>query len=585
MTSQEVRETFIHFFQKRGHAVLPSASLVPENDPSALFTTAGVQPLVPYILQGSHPQGNKLASVQKCVRTTDIDDIGDNTHATFFEMLGNWSIGEYFKEDAIKWSYELLTSKEEGFGLDPKRLYFTVYEGAGDVPRDTESAELWKQAGVPENHIYFLGDDNFWPKPKKDDTYSGPCGPSTEMFYDLEGDLNLTSKEEFLKADEEQKVVEIWNDVFMQYKKENGEIVGKLEKQNVDTGSGLERLLAVLQGKDSIFETDVFAPIMKELEGASISGSDKKYLRIIADHIRTAVFMIADGVEPSNTDRGYILRRLIRRAVRAEKKIGLNPESLSTITTLITKGYEETYPNLKDKNIFSIIDNERTKFNTTLDTGLKQLEKIEGDISGEDAFVLFSSYGFPLELTLEVAREQGKAVDVEAFEKEMKQHQEKSKSSSAGKFKGGLGGHSEQELKYHTATHLLNAALRQVLGDHVEQKGSNINPERLRFDFSHPDKLTDEQKQAITDLVNKWIQEDHAISFEEMSPEEAKAQGAIGVFGDKYGEKVKVYSIGNVSKEICGGPHVEHTNTLGTFKIKKEEASSAGVRRIKAVLN
>jgi alanyl-tRNA synthetase len=295
--------------------------------------------------------------------------------------------------------------------------------------------------------------------------------------------------------------------------------------------------------------------------------------------------MIADGVEPSNTDRGYILRRLIRRAVRAEKKIGLNPESLSTITTLITKGYEETYPNLKDKNIFSIIDNERTKFNTTLDTGLKQLEKIEGDISGEDAFVLFSSYGFPLELTLEVAKEQGKAVDVEAFEKEMKQHQEKSKSSSAGKFKGGLGGHSEQELKYHTATHLLNAALRQVLGDHVEQKGSNINPERLRFDFSHPDKLTDEQKQAITDLVNKWIQEDHAISFEEMSPEEAKAQGAIGVFGDKYGEKVKVYSIGNVSKEICGGPHVEHTNTLGTFKIKKEEASSAGVRRIKAVLN
>ncbi len=584
MTSKDVRQRFIDFFAQRGHAVLPSASLVPENDPSALFTTAGVQPLVPYILQGSHPQGNRLASVQKCVRTTDIDDIGDKTHATFFEMLGNWSIGDYFKEEAIQYSWDLLTDKQEGFGLDPARLYVTVYEGSSGVPKDTESAEFWKRAGVPENHIYFLGDDNFWPKPKRDDAYSGPCGSSTEMFYDLVGNLNITSKEEFLKADEKQQVVEIWNDVFMEYKKENGEIVGKLEKQNVDTGSGLERLLAVLQNKDSIYETDVFETLMQEARNISETESDA---RIIADHLRTATFMIADGVLPSNSDRGYVLRRLLRRAVFHTKGKKLEVRAISTCVGIVVDTYKDTYTELAEKTeiIKQEIEKEVEKFQKTLQKGMHQLEKITGDISGQDAFVLFSSYGFPIEMTEEIAEEKGVSVDREEYDKEFAKHQEKSKTASAGKFKGGLGGHSEQELKYHTATHLLNAALREVLGDHIEQKGSNINPERLRFDFSHPEKMTDEEKERVAELVNKWIIEDHIVSFEEMTPDEAKAQGAIGVFGDKYGDKVKVYSVGTVSKEICGGPHVERAGVLGHFRIKKEEASSAGIRRIKAILS
>ena len=574
----------MNFFEERGHALLPSSSLVPENDPSVLFTTAGVQPLVSYILQGSHPEGNRLASIQKCVRTTDIDDIGDKTHATFFEMMGNWSIGDYFKEDAIKWSYEFLTDKNKGLGLDSDRLYITVYDGKDDVPRDTESAEFWKKAGVPENRIYFLGDSNFWPKPKKNDTYSGPCGPSTEMFYDLtEEGLGDLSHERFVKADEEQKVVEIWNDVFMEYEKKDGNIIGKLPKQNVDTGSGLERLLTVLQKKESIYETDVLVDL---LDSAQRLTGNEFSARVLADHMRAATFMIADGVTPSNTDRGYVLRRLLRRAIFHTKEKVLAPEDISVLTGIVIDTYGEQYPDIKEKSsvISDEIKKESDKFEQTLTKGLKQLEKISGNISGLDAFVLFSSYGFPIEMTMEIAKEKGLSVDIEGYKKELASHQEKSKTASAGKFKGGLGGHSEQELKYHTATHLLNAALRQVLGDHVEQKGSNINPERLRFDFSHAEKMTEEQKESVESLVNKWINENLSVSSEEMNIKDAEDSGAIGVFGEKYGEKVKVYSIGNISREICGGPHVENTGVLGKFKIKKEEASSAGVRRIKAVL-
>lgn len=588
MTSNEVRKRFLEFFAKRGHAVLPSASLVPENDPSALFTTAGVQPLVPYILQGSHPRGYRLASVQKCVRTTDIDDVGDKTHATFFEMLGNWSIGDYFKEEAIQWSYELLTSKETGFGLDLSRLYFTVFSGSDGIPKDTEASMLWQKAGIPENRIYFLNEDNFWPKPKKDDTYSGPCGPSTEMFYDItEKGLGDLTPDEFQKANDSQQVVEIWNDVFMQYKKENGKIVGKLEKQNVDTGSGLERLLAVLQNKKSIFETDVFMPIMQKTSSLS---SEEASCRVIADHLRTAIFLIADGVIPSNTDRGYVLRRLIRRAVFRTTDKKLSNDAIGGIADEVVSIYKDSYPEMMEKKdyIVSEILKESQKFEKTILQGLKQFEKFSGSISGEDAFILFSTYGFPFEMTVEMAREKGIDVDEGEFQKEFKQHQTLSRTASAGKFKGGLSGHGEMETKYHTATHLLNSALRRVLGEHVSQKGSNINNERLRFDFSHPEKMTDEQKEEVERLVNESIEADLPVSFEEISLDKARAIGALGVFGEKYPDTVKVYTVGNTenpfSREICGGPHVNKTGGLGKFKIKKEEAVSAGVRRIKAVL-
>lgn len=577
MNSNEIRQKFLNFFKEKGHMILPSFSLVPENDPSALFTTAGVQPLVPHILQGSHPEGNRLASVQKCVRTTDIDDVGDKTHATFFEMLGNWSIGDYFKEDAIKWSYELLTKE---FNLDPNRLYITVYEGDTDVPKDLDSIQIWKSVGIPEGRIYPLGSDNFWPKPKKDDNYSGPCGPSTEMFYDLtEEGLGDLTQEEFELADKDQKVVEIWNDVFMEYRKENGKVVENLPKKNVDTGSGLERLVSVLQKKDSIFDTDLFSELIKKTREIT---SSEKSARIVADHIRTSVFMISDGVLPSNTDRGYVLRRLLRRAIfhTNEKNLG----NVEELVGIINKTYKEQYQLGDLDNISRVITEEADKFSQTLNKGLRQFEKIKGDVSGADAFMLFSSYGFPIEMTVELAEDRGNNVDIEGYKKELEGHQDKSRTASKGKFKGGLGGHSEEEVKYHTATHLLNAALRKVLGDHVEQKGSNINPERLRFDFSHDEKLTEEQKKEIEDLINGWIKEDTSVSFKEMDTQEAKNSGAIGVFSDKYGDKVKVYSIGDISSEICGGPHVESTGILGEFKIKKEEASGSGVRRIKAIL-
>lgn len=587
MQSEEIRQRFLDFFEKRGHLIIPSASLVPENDPTVLFNTAGMQPLVPYLMGEPHPAGKRIADVQKCVRTGDIDDIGDATHLTFFEMLGNWSLGDYFKEDAIKWSYEFLTSKEEGLGLDPGRLYVTIFSGDENVPVDEEARQIWTRAGVPENRIYELGADaNWWPNVKGKDTWTGPTGPSTEMFYDLTPDgLGDLTHEEFVKADDvDQNIVEIWNDVFMSFEKKDGQIVGELQSKNVDTGAGLERIATVLQGKSNVFETDLFEPIM-----AVIPEGDERAQRIVADHIRASVFLISDGVIPSNTDQGYVLRRLIRRAVRYADTLQAN---LSEVAEAVISKYEPIYTNISEQSekILFEIDGEEKKFRQTLQKGLKEFEKIsQGDISGEDAFRLFSSYGFPLELTLELAKEKSISVDEEGFKKELEKHQELSKQGAEKKFKGGLGDTSEMSLRYHTATHLLHQALRDVLGDSVQQKGSNITPERLRFDFTHGEKMTDEEKQKVEEIVNEKIQAALPMKKEILPFEEAEKTGALHFFGDKYGDEVSVYYIGDslenaYSKEFCGGPHVENTSELGTFRIKKEEASSAGVRRIKAIL-
>lgn len=590
MTSEEIRSKYLEFFKKRGHSVIPSASLIPENDPSVLFNTAGMQPLVPYLLGEKHPAGTRIVDIQKCVRTGDIDDVGDNTHLTFFEMMGNWSLGDYFKKDAIEWSYELLTSKEEGFGLDPQRLYVTCFEGDENAPKDEESASVWKELfeknGVTGNRIYFLPAKNNWWSPGE----NGPCGPDTEMFYDTTGTLNQgMTHEEFLKADEEQKIVEIWNDVFMEYKKKDGKVIGKLDSKNVDTGSGLERVTTMLQGKTNVYDTDLFQPIISKIQQSS-SKQDKKSERVIADHIRAATFMVADGVFPSNTDAGYILRRLLRRAVRYSDVLELKEGTLPKLVDVVVEKFGSTYSNLIDKReeIKNQVQKEEEKFRKTLKNGLKEFEKLSSqNISGMDAFILFSSYGFPIEVTMELAKEKGITVDGASFKEELKKHQDLSRVGAEKKFKGGLGDTSEMSLKYHTTTHLLNAALRTVLGEHVSQKGSNITPERLRFDFAHTQKMTDEEKQKIEELVNDWIKQALPVNFAELPKIEAE-KVAIHAFGDKYGDVVKVYSIGTegnyISREFCGGPHVENTGVLGRFKIQKEEAVSQGVRRIKAML-
>lgn len=592
MDSSEVRKRFLNFFEKRGHAIIPSASLLPENDPSVLFTTAGMQPLVPYLLGQKHPRGTRLANFQKCVRTGDIDEVGDNTHLTFFEMMGNWSLGDYFKDEAITWSFELLTNKEEGFGLDPKRLYVTCFEGDENAPRDEESANIWsnifeKEGLDPKERIFFLPAENNWWSPGD----NGPCGPDSEMFYDLtpEG-LSIKTKEDFIKADNEQKIVEIWNDVFMEYKKENGKVIGKLENKNVDTGAGFERLVTVLQKKQSVFETDLFLPILEKIKELS-SDYKEREARIIADHLRAGTFMISDGTLPSNTDQGYILRRLLRRAIRFSDRLGIKENKLVGLVSVIRNKYSPVYQNLNNDNVEKVISDEEEKFRKTLKDGLKQFEKLASDssLSGDDAFKLFSTYGFPFELTKEIARERGIKIDEKGFQEEFNKHQELSRTASAGKFKGGLSGHGEIETKYHTTTHLLHAALREVLGEHVFQKGSNITTERLRFDFSHGEKMTDEEKRKVEDWINEKINLGLPVTRQEMSLDEAKELGAMGLFEDKYGDKVSVYSIGHepneiCSRELCGGPHVVSLKDLGKFKIQKEEASSAGVRRIKAVL-
>ena len=605
MTARELRKKYLDFFKEKGHAIIPSAPLVPENDPTVLFTTAGMHPLVPYLMGEKHPLGTRLANVQKCVRTPDIDDVGDNRHLTFFEMLGNWSLGDYFKREAIEWSFEFITS-EKWLGLDPRRLYVTVFEGDDDAPLDQESINIWQEqfrkAGIEaevaenkivdyEKRIIPLGKDDNWWGPAGE---TGPCGPDSEMFYDIAPeDGPVKGNFEELNGP---RLVEIWNDVFMEYNKKSDGTFEKLDQQNVDTGMGLERTLVTLTGKESVFETDIFQPIIQKIEEVSgksyKDGENKKSIRIVADHLRTATFMIADGVAPSNIERGYILRRLIRRAIRQGKILGIEENFTKKIAEVVIEEYKETYPELEREadKISERLNQEEVKFRETLEKGLKKIKEIIAEsrkvekISGEKAFYLFSTFGFPLELTKEIAHEHNMAVDEEEYHEQFKKHQELSRTSSVGMFKGGLADAGERTAKLHTATHLLLAALRKVLGESVEQKGSNITAERLRLDFSHNKKMTPEEIEKVEALVNEAIAKNIEVKCAEMTLEDAQKAGALGVFGEKYGGKVKVYSIYDFSAEICGGPHAAHTGELGKFKIAKEEASSAGVRRIKAVL-
>jgi alanyl-tRNA synthetase len=565
MTTTEVRQRFIDFFEKRRHAYLPSASLVPKNDPSVLFNTAGMQPLVPYLMGRPHPLGNRLVSAQKCVRTGDIEEVGNHKNLTFFEMLGNWSLGDYFKEDAIKWSYEFLTSTTEGLGLDPTRLYITVFEGDNNAPRDMEAVEIWKQY-IPEHRIYFLPAKNNWWSAGD----NGPCGPDSEMFYDVTpkglGDM---THEQYVAADDIGTVVEIWNDVFMQYEKNDGEVIGKLAQKNIDTGTGLERAVMVAQGKSNVYETDIFAPVMTLLKEYSKNYSERN-ARIVADHLRTALFLIADGITPSNKDQGYILRRIIRRAVLKMRTLMLDSGISDEILDYYADFYKDTYPEVLKKDIRSVFKAEEEKFQKTIISGLKEFDK------GVDPFTLATTYGFPIEITEELAYEKGIAIDRAAFNEQMKAHQDASRAGAAAKFKGGLADTGEKTTQLHTAHHLLLAALQLILGKEVHQRGSNITEERLRIDFSFDRKMTDEEKNAVEGQVNAWIQTNQI--------------GAEMEFGAKYPDTVSVYFIENengtaISKEFCGGPHVEQTSGLGTFKIQKEEAVAAGVRRIKATLS
>ena len=640
-TADDLRSLFLNFMQKKGHALIPSASIIPENDPTVLFTTAGMHPLVPYLQGQKHPMGKRLTDVQKCIRTGDIDEVGDNSHLTFFEMLGNWSLGDYFKKEAISWSWEFLTSPEY-LGIEPERLAFSVFAGDEDCPRDEEAASYWKQAGVKEDHIFFLPKENNWWGPAG---ITGPCGPDSEMFI-------ITDKPpcgpDCSPACDCGRYLEIWNDVFMQYDKQKDGTFKPLSQKNVDPGMGLERTFCVLKGVKSVYDTSIFAGIIgkiQELSGKKY-GSDEettRAIRIIADHMRTATFIIGDdrGVTPSNVDQGYVLRRLIRRAVRHGMKLGMPQGFTCEIAKVIIAQYKATYPELESHGEFILeqLKLEEERFSRTLKKGVAEFEKVVGNIrrtrealeaakaektpesagklrptpemqpiiaalkdgtatdemfdrvlstldtiDGRSAFKLYDTYGFPIEITTEMAAEQGLKVDTEGFDERFKQHQATSHAGAEHRFKGGLADASEETAKLHTATHLLQAALRKVLGDEVHQKGSNITAERLRFDFSFGRKMTDEEKAEVEKLVNEAIQAAVPVVCEEMTVAEARAQGAMGLFESKYGERVKVYTMGKYSKEICGGPHARNTGDLKSFKIKKEEASSAGVRRIKAVI-
>ena len=582
MKAIEIRNKYLDFFKRNGHAIIPSAPLIPENDPSVLFNTAGMQPLVPYLLGQRHPSGTRLADFQKCVRTNDIDEVGDNRHLTYFEMLGNWSLGDYFKEESIAMSYEFLTKE---LNIPNEKISVTCFAGDEDCAKDTESAEIWKKVGIPEERIYFFGKgDNWWIAGEE-----GPCGPDTEMFYDTG---KPKCSEECNPSCDCGKYVEIWNNVFMEfYKDKNG--YSKLEKKNVDTGLGLERMTMLLEGKETPFDTELFAPVMKKLE--ELQSVDKiESRRIVAEHLRSSVMIVNDGGRPSNVDRGYVLRRLIRRMTRHMNKLGIDLDKLDEIIGISIDSIKELYPELESnrKTIINTIVEEKNRFMKTLQNGEREFEKVakKTKASGQDTietnevFNLYETYGFPPEMTEELAKEQGLKVDMSDFQRLFKEHQDKSRLGSEQKFKGGLASTGEKEIKYHTATHLLNAALKVVLGDHVHQKGSNITEERMRFDFSHGAKMTDDEKKQVEDLVNEWIEEGLDVSYTEMSKEEAVKSGAECMFIEKYPDIVTVYSIGDISKELCGGPHVENTKVLGHFKIKKEEASSAGVRRIKAIL-
>ena len=582
MKAIEIRNKYLNFFKSHGHAVIPSASLIPENDPSVLFTTAGMQPLVPYLLGEPHPAGTRLTDYQKCVRTNDIDEVGDNRHLTYFEMLGNWSLGDYFKEESIKMSFEFLTKE---LGIPVEKLSVTVFKGDEDCPRDEVAAKCWKDTGILDGHIYYYGkDDNWWIAGE-----TGPCGPDTEMFYDTGKPACSPDCQPSCDCG---KYVEIWNNVFMEYfKDEKG--YSKLKQHNVDTGLGLERMTMLLQEKETPYDTEIFKPIMDklvELEKVDIIESR----RIIAEHLRSSMMIISDGGRPSNLDRGYVLRRLIRRMIRHINKLQINLSELETLIDLNVENLKEMYPDLeKNKDtIKSVIIEEKNKFVKTLANGEKEFNKevtklkAEGKdmIDGKMVFRLYDTYGFPPEVTKELAEESEMKISMKEFDELFKKHQEKSRAGATQKFKGGLASTGKIETKYHTATHLLNAALKQVLGSHVHQRGSNITEERMRFDFSHPSKMTEEEKKQTEDLVNKWIEDAIPVERLEMKKDEAIAMGAEAMFADKYGDIVTVYKIGDVSIELCGGPHVSNTKELGHFKIKKEEASSSGVRRIKAIL-
>ena len=575
-----LKDLYINYFVSKGHKQIPSAPVVPENDPSVLFNTAGMQPLIPYLMGQPHPYGTRLVDYQKCIRTNDLDAIGDTTHHTFFEMLGNWSLGDYFKDESISYSFEFLTKV---LNIPIERLAVTVYAGDKNIPFDEVSHNKWLSLGIPEKRIARTVEDNFWIAGT-----SGPCGPDTEIFY-------FRSNDEIPEVfdPEDDRWVEIWNNVFMEfYKDENGNVT-ELPKKNVDTGMGYERATAVLEGVLDNYTSSVWKDVIdliSDIAKKPYIGNEES-MRIIADHIRTAVFISADpaSIKPSNTDQGYILRRLIRRAIRHAKKLEIDISSdwEQRIAKLIISKYKKYYSELTENEsvVLEVLKNEKEKFNRTLEKGLREFNKVSNkDIDAETAFHLYDTYGFPIELTEELARDAKIKVDTLGFKERFKKHQELSRTASAGKFKGGLAGNSEIETKYHTATHLLNAALKVVVDKNVHQKGSNITDERMRFDFSCDHKLTDEEKQKTEDLVNEWIKEGLDVTVKEMSKSEAINSGAECMFIEKYPDIVTVYSIGNVSKELCGGPHVKNTSELGHFKITKEEASSAGVRRIKAVL-
>ena len=580
MNSKDLKEKYFEFFKEKKHSLISSASLIPEHDPSVLFTTAGMHPLVPFLMGQPHPQGKRIVDVQKCIRTVDIDNVGDPTHLTFFEMLGNWSLGDYFKKEAIEWSYEFLVKV---LGFDASKLSVTCFRGDKDAPKDEESALIWKKMGIPDERIYFLPkEDNWWGPAGK----TGPCGPCTEMFIDT--GIGKCSKD-CRPGCSCGKYFEIWNDVFLEYNKIAEGKFGKLKQQNVDTGMGVERTVAMMQGKKSVFEIELFIPIIKKIKELA-DKEDETSIRIIADHIRAAVFILGDenGVVPSNLDQGYILRRFIRRAIRHGKQIGIDEDLCEEIARIVIDINKESWPELGKKQEFILkeIKKEEERFRATLEKGLKKFSQIaDNGLSGEEAFLLFQSYGFPLEMTQELAEEKGIKVDVKGFTKEFEKHQEISRKGAEQRFKGGLADSSEQTTKLHTATHLLNQALRAVLGKKdIFQKGSNITADRLRFDFNFDRKLEKDELQKVETLVNHKIDEALPVKREEMTVEEAKKSGAQGVFESKYGEKVFVYSIGDFSKEICAGPHVENTKELGHFKIKKEQSSAAGTRRIKAIL-
>lgn len=633
ITSHELRQKYLDYFRDKGHAVLPSSPLIPENDPTTLFTGSGMQPMVPYLLGEKHPEGTRLTDSQKCLRTQDIDEVGDNRHTTFFEMLGNWSLGDYFKHEQIEWMFDFVVNT---IGLDPKRIYITCFRGKENIgiPRDEEAATLWQEKfsslgvdaeirdmaeenGMQGGRIFYYDETkNWWSRAGVPDNMpvGEPGGPDSEMFWDFGEELQMHENSPYrdqlchINCDCG-RYFEIGNNVFMQYKKTDVGFV-ELENKNIDFGGGLERMAAALNDSPDVFKIDLFTPMREFLE----EKSGKKYgqdidmtraFRIVMDHMRGVTFLVSDEAVPSNKDQGYFTRRLMRRAIRYGAQLGITENFCSEVATRVIDTYKQSYPYLYDKKdvILKVVEEEENKFRKTLEQGIKEFEKLlKGfeiafektgnkitEISGKQAFKLYDTYGFPYEMTEEMAQEHGLTIDKKGFDASFEKHQELSRAGAEQKFKGGLADHGEMSVRYHTATHLLHAALRKVLGDHVAQKGSNITGERLRFDFSHPEKMTDEQKKQVEDLVNEAIEKDYPVSFEEMTVDEARAKNAIGLFGDKYGEKVKVYTVGTnndyASREICGGPHVDHTGVLGHFKIKKEEASSAGIRRIKAILN